>query len=132
LVAELNIIESNERVEEGMKESAWHLQEVPGVPGRINAILPGKVPSQEKEKGVCNNFIKGGCTFGSKCKYVHDEKAREQGMKEIRVTRTTIPCVFFASGKGCRKGDRCEYLHEKKQGGASDAKPTVSVIVCGL
>ena len=32
LVAELNLIESNERVEEGVKESTWHLQGVPDVP----------------------------------------------------------------------------------------------------
>ena len=69
LVAELNFIESNEMVEEGMKDNAWHLQEVPG---RINAVLQGGLgfpkPSPKGEpKKVCTKFLKGKCTYGSGC-----------------------------------------------------------------
>jgi len=115
LVSELNLIESNERVEEGMKESTWHLQEVPGAQRQINAITPGNQPAPPAKEGICKNFIRGKCNYGSRCRYVHDEKAREQRAKEISKLqhRKETPCRFFASAKGCLKGDRCEYLHEK-------------------
>ena len=64
LVAELNLIESNERVEEGMKESSWHLQGVPGTQRQINAVatskpIPRKDATPKKEKGCVKHSCMG-------------------------------------------------------------------------
>ena len=118
LVAELNFIESNEMVEEGMKDSAWHLQEVPG---RINAVMQdGPVSPKTSPKGdpkkVCTKFIRGKCTYGSSCFYSHDKQEKEKKNKEFEKIRKTTPCSFFSTARGCLKGSSCEYLHDKTKG----------------
>ena len=87
LLTELNVIESNEMVEEGMKESSWHLQTVPG---QINAVQGDRETSLAPESGgagskviqkrLCYQFAQGKCKFGSKCRFSHDEqREREKG-----------------------------------------------------
>ena len=148
LVSELNLIESNERVEESMRESSWHLQEVPGT-RQINAVATSKPPTgnekpppPKKKKEVCRNFLRGKCQNGSDCKYVHDEKAKKEfEKKQSEEPQKRGLCYFFNKPSGCHRGDKCKFLHEHKPGqkpeslkpgGATDAKPTVSVILCGM
>ena len=85
--------------------------------------------------------MNGKCQYGSKCWYVHDEKAKkEQDKRRAEEPKKKAPCHFFNKPGGCRRGDKCNFLHEQKPepkpeqkpGGTTDAKPTVSVIVCGL
>ena len=112
LLTELNVIESNEMVEEGMKESSWHLQQVPG---QIRALQGGKGTSsasggqeagpQGDKKGLCFGFVKGNCKFGYRCKFSHDGQSKEQKVKERDAKKSRAPCTLsFLLRKDVSKG----------------------------
>lgn len=80
----------------------------------------------------CHDFVKGRCSRGANCRYVHDDSTPHGGWRdEVRDNaigrsgpdssygnrtehrRTNKnPCKFFANG-GCRRGQNCPYLHEE-------------------
>ncbi|KAL5232405.1 hypothetical protein ABZP36_031181 [Zizania latifolia] len=80
----------------------------------------------------CHDFVKGRCSRGANCRYIHDDSASHGGWRdETRDsaigrggpdssygTRTEHlrsnknPCKFFAEGR-CRRGQNCPYLHEE-------------------
>ncbi|KAG8046428.1 hypothetical protein GUJ93_ZPchr0008g13006 [Zizania palustris] len=78
----------------------------------------------------CHDFVKGRCSRGANCRFIHDDSASHGGWRdEVRDigrggtdsslgTRTEHrrtnkkPCKFFAEGR-CRRGQNCPYLHEE-------------------
>ena len=63
----------------------------PGNHSRMNNF------QQAKSKDLCNNFLKGKCTYGEKCKYVHGEPAKGDKtptpLKAITDVQPTVPKV---------------------------------------
>lgn len=80
----------------------------------------------------CHEFVKGRCSRGASCRYVHDDstshvgwrdEAREiahgrggpdssYGSRTEHRRENRRPCKFFAEGR-CRRGEICPYLHEE-------------------
>lgn len=98
----------------------------------------------------CHEFVKGRCSRGASCRYVHDESASHVGWRDDARETAHVrggpdlsygnrtehrrepkrPCKFFAEGR-CRRGETCPYLHEdapqSQMGpGASDEPPKYS------
>ena len=70
----------------------------PGSHHRMNTL-------QTKSKELCNNFAKGRCTFGERCKYVHDI-ASTKGAKDIplkAIQDAVPPTAAPPSGKPASK-----------------------------
>uniref|UniRef100_A0ACD6AJ92 Uncharacterized protein n=1 Tax=Avena sativa TaxID=4498 RepID=A0ACD6AJ92_AVESA len=80
----------------------------------------------------CHEFVKGRCSRGASCRYVHDDSTSHVGWRdearEIAHGRggpessfgnrtenwreNKRPCKFFAEGR-CRRGETCPYFHEE-------------------
>ncbi|KAF7086274.1 hypothetical protein CFC21_089583 [Triticum aestivum] len=98
----------------------------------------------------CHEFVKGRCSRGASCRYIHDESASHAGWRDDARETAHVrggpdssfgnrtehrreqkrPCKFFAEGR-CRRGETCPYLHEEapqsQMGpGASDEPPKYS------
>ncbi|KAK7247562.1 hypothetical protein RIF29_42447 [Crotalaria pallida] len=94
--------------------------------------------SSGTSNGACINFVKGRCTKGASCKYVHHTNSDEFG--KISVAESTgereidrrhrenffeqgsghgvnpsrdTPCKFFAFGN-CRNGNNCRFSHDRQ------------------
>ena len=77
-------------------------------------------------KGVCYDFLKGTCTRGDKCSFLHKTRSQSPNSKKPdkapkiggRIQRV---CTFWKKGK-CNKGENCRFLHQEKPAAAAKAK----------
>lgn len=70
----------------------------------------------------CSYFLKGICSKGDDCSFIHDEKEKKKYQKTSSKKSDkesgsgskegTVLCKYFLSGK-CHKGDKCTFLHPK-------------------
>ena len=61
-------------------------------------------------KAVCYDFLKGKCTRGASCKFLH--KNRSPSPKPPDKTRKINKvCMYWKKGK-CTRGDKCRFLHK--------------------
>ena len=73
-------------------------------------------------KAVCYDFLKGKCTRGASCKFLH--KNRSPSPKPPDKTRKINKvCMYWKKGK-CTRGDKCRFLHKSdKDRTPSPSKP---------
>ena len=60
---------------------------------RMNTLQP------VKSKDLCNNFLKGRCTFGEKCRYVHGDPAKGTKPSTPLKAIADVPPTLPPSGK---------------------------------
>ena len=80
----------------------------PGTPRNNRRNYRGTAPNGQKNRPICNDYMKGACTRGSACSYTHP-----------------ATCKFFRNGT-CTMGDQCAFRHlnKSKDGKAFSAAST--------
>lgn len=76
-----------------------------------------------KSAGVCFDFQKGKCAFGSTCRFRHERAAPTGGI----VKKAAGICHAFQQG-ACRYGTTCKFLHSYASGGATVAKGAAKAV----
>ena len=75
----------------------------PRRPPPIHAQRRGQIVS------LCNDFRRGSCRFGARCKFSHDTGAANAGHSGPP-PKSNETCINFRRGR-CTRGDMCRYVH---------------------
>ncbi|KAI4175839.1 MAG: hypothetical protein LQ343_001452 [Gyalolechia ehrenbergii] len=67
----------------------------------------------------CNNFARGNCKFGNKCKYTHELNA-------VPTTSRQEPCPYIGTSRGCFRGRQCKFSHVLAPGDGANIQPQQS------
>ncbi len=94
-------------------------------PGKEGAAGAGKGkdrPPRDGSRGktgLCYHFLKGTCTKGKECYYLHEKERARSPTPKGGGQKSGAPCPFFARGT-CKFGDACRDKH----GGSSNRSPS--------
>ena len=61
-------------------------------------------------KAVCYDFLKGKCTRGANCKFLHKNKSQSPKPPDKQKKINKV-CMYWNKGK-CTRGDKCRFLHK--------------------
>lgn len=70
----------------------------------------------------CSAFAQGKCSYGAKCKFLHDQSPRADTQRPKRRI-----CKYFLTTRGCDQGKSCHFLHDRmNRQEASDDLPKLA------
>ena len=74
----------------------------------------------------CTKFAEGRCTFGSNCRFVHDDAFAPPGGQQQQPQQNNFqpkPCFSLARSGTCEAGDACPYSHDADVLASAPKKP---------
>ena len=92
----------------------------------------GRTPSRDPREGplalkaVCYDFLKGKCTRGASCKFLHKNRSPSPRPPD-KTRKINKVCMYWKKGK-CTRGDKCRFLHKAdKDRTPSSSRPAGTV-----
>ena len=72
---------------------------------------------QQQQTTLCANYKSGGCRFGSRCRFSHNQEVEDSdqrlnpGQQLSPPSHVHIPCKFFSQSGVCTFGSLCRFQH---------------------
>ena len=92
---------------------------------RSRSSSRGSQGRSSSTKAVCYDFLKGKCTRGANCKFLHKNRSPSPKPPDKQKKITKV-CMYWKKGK-CTRGDKCRFLHKSdKDRTPSPSRPAAS------